>query len=182
MAWETKVKQPYNYHPCSEGKGPESRRRQLADISEWTDAFIEFMAIYVAGGDELASRMPALLAYMKTIRFAAKKWKGFGWRTYDEKFRQMVERDPSKRWDLIEGNLWMLFVINPPFLDRYASYAKGGASNARPAQRGAAVGGKNGGTCHFFNRDGQCRLADKCRFTHACKKCGAAHPASKCSK
>ena len=118
------------------------------------------MAIYVAGGDELASRMPALLAYMKTIRFAAKKWKGFGWRTYDEKFRQMVERDPSKPWDLIESNLWLLYVM-APFPERYASFAKGGASNARPSQRGAAGGGKNGGTCQYYNRDGQCRFAEK---------------------
>ena len=55
---ETKVKQPYGYHPCSAGRDPESKRRPLADIHEWTDAFIEYMAIYVAGGDEFAAHTP----------------------------------------------------------------------------------------------------------------------------
>ena len=177
---ETKIKQPYNYHPCSVGKGPESRRRQLADIYEWTDAFIEFMAIYVAGGDEFASRTPALLGYMKTIRFAAKKWKGFGWRYYDEKFRQLVEVDPSKPWDKIDSNLWLLYVT-APFQERYASFPKGGASNTRPSLP-APGGEKTGMPCQYFNRTGRCKYADKCRFPHVCKKCGAPHSATKCGK
>ena len=141
------------------------------------------MAIYVAGGDEFAARTPALLGYMKTIRFAAKKWKGLGWRHYDEKFRQLMEAKPSKPWDLIDNNLWLRYVTAPaPFPERYnAASPKGGASYTR-APRPAHDGKKAGRPCGFFNRSGNCKWADRCKFPHVCAKCGAPHPASKCGK
>ena len=183
---ETKVKQPYGYHPCSASKDPESKRRPLADIHEWTDAFLEYMAIYVAGGEVFAARTPALLGYIKTIRFAAKKWKGVGWRHYDEKFRQLMAAKPSTPWDLIDPNMWLLYVTAPaPFPERSTAFPKGGAQYnraTRPAYDGKKAGARVPRTCKFFNNTGNCKFSDKCAYAHACAKCGAPHPAVKCSK
>ena len=184
---ETKVKQPYGYHPCSAGKDPESKRRPLADIHEWTDAFLEYMAIYVAGGEVFAARTPALLGYIKTIRFAAKKWKGVGWRHYDEKFRQLMAAKPSTPWDLIDPNMWLLYVsaAPAPFPERPTATPKGGASSRapRPAYDGKKAGARGLRPCRFFNGSGGCnKAADKCTYSHVCSKCGAPHSANKCGR
>jgi hypothetical protein len=38
-----------------------------------------------------------------------------------------------------------------------------------------------GGTCNLFNRS-TCKYGDKCRFRHACGKCGGTHSALACKK
>ncbi|CAK9002957.1 Uncharacterized protein SCF082_LOCUS7550 [Durusdinium trenchii] len=40
----------------------------------------------------------------------------------------------------------------------------------------AAQSVKGAKRCHYFNSSMGCSMGDKCRFKHACMKCGAAHP------
>ena len=104
-----------------DGKIKEAKRRPLANIGEWTDAYIEYMSVYLV---QHPSKLAAMLQYMRIIRFANKKWGNAGWLIYDEKFRQAMEASPETPWDLINSNLWMLYVIpgqQQPFLGKTAA-------------------------------------------------------------
>ena len=118
-----------------DGKIKEAKRRPLANIGEWTDAFIEYMDVYLL---QHSAKLAAMLQYMRIIRFANKKWGHAGWLTYDEKFRQAMEESPETPWDKINSNLWMLYVLpghQQPFLGKTAADSRSTARTA-PYSRG----------------------------------------------
>ncbi|KAH3712265.1 hypothetical protein DPMN_071955 [Dreissena polymorpha] len=51
-----------------------------------------------------------LLKYMSTIRTAAKRHVGMGWKAYGQQFRLRLAVDPGTRFDKIDYELWLLYV------------------------------------------------------------------------
>lgn len=72
-------------------------------VSKWTDAFLIFASICLV---EYPQRIHEILKYMSTIREAASRFPGFGWRIYDEqvRLRQALKYQP---WGTINSDLWL---------------------------------------------------------------------------
>ena len=173
-----------------DGTIKEVKRRPLANIGEWTDAFMEYMDVYL---QMHSAKLSAMIQYMRIIRFANKKWGHTGWLSYDEKFRQAMEDSPETPWDQINSNLWMLYVLpslipqsflgKPAAEGRSAEGKQGGGARAVPysgpggGRQARIRAGKTAvtGLCHSFNKPGMgCTHGSSCKYAHRCKKCGKA--------
>ena len=74
--------------------------------SAWTSAFLIYASIYLSYHPH---RTQGILKYMHTVRSAASRFGGYGWRQYDINFRMRQQRAPQRSWSLIDGELWYLF-------------------------------------------------------------------------
>ena len=54
----------------------------------------------------------ALLKYMHIVRIGASRINGLGWKTYDEQFRLKMGIDPVKSWEIVDQELWLLYMGN----------------------------------------------------------------------
>jgi len=68
---------------------------RITSIEQWTSAFLVFSSIYLM---QHADRARQLLKYADTIRSAAFRRVGFGWRDYDVQFRLSQARMPARSW------------------------------------------------------------------------------------
>ena len=91
--------------------------RSITSIAAWTSAFLIYVSISLTYHPH---RTQGILKYMHTVRSAASRFGGYGWRQYDINFRMRQQRTPQRFWSLIDGELWYLFVISPP-ISRNAS-------------------------------------------------------------
>ncbi|XP_046567982.1 uncharacterized protein LOC124276383 [Haliotis rubra] len=78
-------------------------------LGSWTSAFHVYMSIYLGKHFSL-SIVQSLLSYMETIRSAALRFGQEAWMLYDQQFRHRMARDPLRRWDRIDGELWLKFM------------------------------------------------------------------------
>ncbi|XP_048242023.1 uncharacterized protein LOC125374734 [Haliotis rufescens] len=89
---------------------PKSQGKRIENIFDWTTAFTTYMSIYVQRRMDMVQ---GLLTHMNTVRLAASRHTGLGWRTYDEQYRLRQARDQSLPWEKLNVELWMLFVQTP---------------------------------------------------------------------
>ena len=85
--------------------GPKQQQRQIVNIETWTDAFLTFASIY---GTAHPLKFQNLLKYIHCIRCSG------GWKGYDEQFRLRMVQDPSSSWAVIDPELWLIYMQNPP--------------------------------------------------------------------
>jgi hypothetical protein len=158
--------------------------RKVRNISEWTTAFMRYMKIYC---QRQKWKLFQMLDYAEDIRFASEKWAGFGWRTYDEQFRVIMDSSPDTRWDDVNNRLWMLHITpstsapSTPYLGNAQGRNRfqGEGSGQRPSGTNKAKGGK---ICWPFNKEG-CFKGESCTFEHKCENCGEyGHRKSNCKK
>ena len=83
---------------------------RITSIEQWTSAFLVFSSIYLM---RHADRARQLLKYADTIRSAAFRRVGFGWRDYDVQFRLRQARMPARSWASIDTELWLTLVGAP---------------------------------------------------------------------
>ena len=81
-----------------------SNNVRITSIEQWTSAFLVFSSIYLM---RHADRARQLLKYADTIRSAAFRRVGFGWRDYDVQFRLRQARMPARSWASIDAELWL---------------------------------------------------------------------------
>ena len=98
-----------------------------------------------------------------------------GWKTYDQQFRLRKAIDPSKKWDSVDDELWLLYMNQT---------VSGGIYHNRQSTRGQQFGnpsplGQAGGKCYDFNNRGYC-TRNISTYVHTCIKCNQAHPALSC--
>ena len=89
--------------------------REIRDINEWITAFVNYALLY---GERHPNEHPSLWVYLKIIRFAQANFEGYGWRTYDIRFRLAMANDPDKAWYTVNHDLWSLYVTRPTFKPR----------------------------------------------------------------
>ncbi|XP_038063158.1 uncharacterized protein LOC119733864 [Patiria miniata] len=161
---------------------PHKQAPRITSIEQWTSAFLVFASVYLLRHPTHARQ---LLKYADTIRSAAFRHVGFGWRDYDIQFRLRQVRLPSRSWASIDAELWLTLLGAPlvqqpnfrPYQQRDRPYASFG-SPFGPGRR-QVTGGQP--TCHDFNR-GQC-IRPTCRFAHRCSACLAfGHSATRCRR
>ena len=80
---------------------------KIHNIFQWTSAFMKYMKIYLL---EHKKKVFDMLDYVEDMSFAATKWGGYGWRTYDEQFRVVMASSPSTKWDEMNQRLWLLHI------------------------------------------------------------------------
>ncbi|XP_067652420.1 uncharacterized protein [Haliotis asinina] len=151
---------------------PKSTGKRVQNIFEWTPAFTVYMSIYILAHPEATQGM---LKYMNTIRTAATRHPGYGWRLYDEQVRLRQARCPGSPWGTVNVELWMLYVQDP-LAQQNPSSTTQNRGLSRQFQR---PGNKRQVTCNSFNYASCFRR--QCRFKHACSRCGNDnHPAQNC--
>jgi hypothetical protein len=162
--------------------------KKLQNIFQWTSAFLCYMKVYLMGGNNKKNTFD-MLDYVEDIRFAATKWGGYGWRTYDEQFRVLMSSCPSMKWNEINQRLWLLHITpsaltpstsgtgtskSTPFSNRGSGFRPSGST-------GSAKKAKEGKICYAFNK-GQCTRGKSCFYEHKCE-CGEyGHGKNNCPK
>jgi hypothetical protein len=87
----------------------EKTKQTIHTIEKWTDVFIVYISIYTSAHPE---KYQALLKYMHIVRLGASRINGLGWKTYDEQFRLKMGIDPVKSWEIVDQELWLLYMGN----------------------------------------------------------------------
>lgn len=134
----------------------------IDNISQWTDAFIVFMHVYLSAHPQDAIGM---LKYMYTIRLGAKRVSGLRWKLYDEQFRMRKSKNTKKEWSTIDQELWLLYM--------YSDHDTGATSDLGRQNRAA-----NTLKCYNYN-NGFCNR-NPCQYAHRCLKCSGFHPIKNC--
>jgi len=141
---------------------PKRDNNKISNIESWTDAFIVFMSIYCSLHTNL---YPNLLKYMNMIRLAAKRCPGLGWKTYDEQFRLRKSQDPTSHWDIIDSELWLMYILS--------NQTTPGQFLPKKLSQNAIL------KCYAFNYNGRCTKSP-CLYMHNCLKCNGQHPSIYC--
>jgi len=156
-------------------------------LDDWTSAFTRFASVVLKEKPELTQD---LLAYLETIREAAREHGGDKWRQYDSQFRQQMAVDPATNWGSIDPALWLKNFTapssTPPSPTSAAPPATTAAQGQRPppkqedrSKRTSESGGTRG-ACHYYNSDRGC-FRRICSFRHSCRNCQSnQHGASSC--
>lgn len=138
-------------------------KQTINTIAKWTDAFIIYISIYSSAH---SSKYQALLKYMHTVRLGATRVRGLGWKCYDEQFRLKMSMDPTKSWDIVDNELWLLYMVGNSISESiYSSAASGYKSSINK--------------CYNFNYKGTCDRSP-CNYKHVCFKCSGYHPVFLC--
>ncbi|CAI5774930.1 Hypothetical predicted protein [Podarcis lilfordi] len=158
-------------YSCSSKFKPESRRKKekAVDIDRtfdnWLAAFASYVGLVAAAYPDRAWHLANYLG----IILKAKKMAGDSAAlAYDELFRERTAEEPTTRWDIKDNDLWSE-VVAPNFKKRAF-----GEKSGKPPSKVQRVAIS---TCWEFN--GLCSR-DRCRFDHACERCGGPHSRTKC--
>ena len=134
--------------------------RKIHNIFQWTSAFMRYMKIYLLQNKK---RVFQMLDYVEDIRFAATKWGGYGWRTYDKQFHGVMASSLSTKWDEINQRLWLLHITPSTMTPSTSGVGSskgspfpGRGSGSRPlAASWASKKAKDSRICFAFNK-GRC--------------------------
>ena len=139
-------------------------KNNINTVEVWTDAFIVYISIYSAVH---TSKFQALLKYMHDVRLGASRIKGLGWKEYDEQFRLKMSVNPTKSWEVIDQELWLLYMVSP--------------NTVPEIKHNSQVGLKSSiNKCYNFNYKGTCDRTP-CNYKHVCFKCSGCHPFFACT-
>ncbi|VDI41690.1 Hypothetical predicted protein, partial [Mytilus galloprovincialis] len=137
---------------------PKASTVKINSISQWTDAFLIFIDIYLSSH---LGEARGLLKYMSNIRLGASRVPGLGWKRYDEQFRLKKIRMPSCNWGTVDLELWLLFM-----------YDDNTQFNPNPVT--------NAYKCYDYN-NGSCTRPN-CHYSHSCLRCSGIHPSVNCTR
>ena len=156
--------------PAREGAPPamqvsEKPVQHIGSFQRWLKAFETYMSIMLLQPHCVADA-PKMLQYINTVRNLYER--GGNWVLYDETFRAMRVSE-GWQWDIVHWELWL---NAQPVSGRLPS-APGPSflGKGKRPQRAEKI-------CYAFNRGVQCR--QPCAYSHKCRRCGAAHPFTKC--
>ncbi len=100
---------------------------------------------------------------MEIIRGAAARYGGDAWSQYDVQFRHRMERDPTRSWATIDGQLWLQLMLPTQRPSRETGTFGSTTSKSQVQVRDVQL-------CWDFNTNGCFRST--CRFAHKCNNCG----------
>ena len=84
-----------------------SKAKGIQNISTWTDAFVNYMKIFLQRFPNLAIE---LLAYMSIIRGTNVTFEKIY--RYDQQFRLRMANNPNRSWACIDGIMWYTVIAN----------------------------------------------------------------------
>ena len=136
-----------------------SKDKKIVNISEWTDSFLIYAAIYLK---KFPQHVQGILKYISSIRLGASRSTTLGWRDYDIQFRLRRSKNSLISWENIDAELWLIYMGQATVAERKPT------STLHQHRR-----------CYDFNLKGSCLKKD-CRYLHSCLKCEQNHPSIKC--
>ena len=183
---------------CSAGSAvllrPQSKAPAIANIEQWTSAFLIFASIYL---ERHTMRARELLKYMDIVRSIV-RFGAYNWRSYDTQFRLRQARHPQRSWAVIDTELWLTVAASPsqagfaahtrsqPFRPYDRTPRRGNFPASVQYSRQGAVRGagpnspRSPPVCFAFNA-GSC-TRPSCRYAHKCRNCAAtAHGSNACN-
>jgi len=83
---------------------PQSKIKKIENIESWTDAFVNFIIIYI---QRHPNKAVELLKYMSIVREASVLNPFHSCYQYDVQFRLRMAYNPSRSWSNIDGHLWL---------------------------------------------------------------------------
>ena len=142
----------------------ENVHKRIFNLSQWTDAFLIFIAIYT---ESHPTEIASILKYVQLVRSMAASSKSNLFLSYDRDFRKLRAHN-NMPWNMIHQELFLslnsrshqVAPMSQPLTQRKQSF--------------------RGGTCFAFASAGRCRRND-CPYNHACPTCGGNHSKSQCS-
>lgn len=147
-------------------------------ISRWDQAFRVYAAIYLEANPR---KVQELAEYTQNIH----KWSmTYPWQrvyNYDILFRQLVEKKPTRPWDVIHYSYFMGQFgenLNLVQANRGSFSSPGSSTSPFNGVTGAAVSNSSGfalnkkDCCFRFNKTGKCKFGDNCNWKHKCYLCG----------
>lgn len=90
---------------------PNSKEKKITNISEWTDAFLIFSAVYLK---KFPEQTQAMLKFLSSIRLGASRIQHMGWKDYDIQFRLRRATNPLLGWSSIDAELWLVYMSSSP--------------------------------------------------------------------
>ena len=144
---------------------------KVNSIESWTDAFLIYMSIYVSKFKDKACEM---LRYMALVREATWLKSGYGWRAYDEGFRQRQAFGPTP-WNVMNQELWSRIPQRDDNSQTYQSVRSSVIASGCPAVTASQPAPSK---CYDFNK-GECTWPN-CHFAHLCESCGGSHARVHC--
>ena len=130
-------------------------KQPINSIEMWSDAFINFILVYI---QKHIAKASDLLRYMAVIRGAAVNNPISKWLVYDMQFRLRTSKDPNRSWSQIDGHLWLSCGLSGDL----STTCQGNAP------------------CYEYNFKGSCTRM-LCNYAHVCIRCKVPHPASSCN-
>ena len=134
------------------------KKSQISDKSQWTDAFLNFVQIYIQKHPAKAGELLKYLAIIREIGLSNPIQK---WLRYDGQFRLRMSVCPERSWAAIDGHLWLVCNLN--------------GENNQSRQYGKMPAGH----CFDFNLKGFCAKSN-CLYKHSCMNCSGSHPRYLC--
>ena len=134
---------------------------KIQDIDTYTPAFLIFTSIYISRHPD---QVQGLLKHLSTVRLAASRQPGIGWKTYDTQYRLRKSLNPGSVWGSIDGELWPIYMGAK---QNSTSYGNNQNQSAHP--------------CYDFNYKGSCARMP-CKYAHRCVNCNGNHGFITCFK
>ena len=131
-------------------------------IAKWLEAFMAYVSLVAR---DLPFKIPDLAEYALLISFAARNFRGDGWKTYDSRYRQ--DATISSVWANINQNLWQVTVVSCHIAA--ASQTARAPAVARASTSSAATDNRAEQVCFAFNK-GTCS-SRPCPRQHVCLIC-----------
>ena len=145
----------------------EQAQRRIANISQWTDAFLVFMAIYT---ERFPTEVASVLKYVQLMRTMAFTTKSNIFLAYDRDFRKLRAHN-NMPWNVLHHELFFLLTSR-------AHHAPSVQQKMGFPQRKQPF---CAGLCYAFVSTGRCSKP-LCPYKHACPSCGGNHPVSLSNK
>ena len=143
----------------------EQAQHRITNISQWTDAFLVFMAIYT---ERFPTEVASVLKYVQLMRTMAFTTKSNIFLAYDRDFRKLRAHN-NMPWNVLHHELFFLLTSR-------AHHAPSVQQKMGFPQRKQPF---RAGLCYAFVSTGHCRKP-LCPYKHACPPCGGNHPKSHC--
>lgn len=142
--------------------------KYITNIENWITAFQTYVGVYT---QKYPTDAPNLMKYSEIIRDLSLR--GHNWKYYDENFRFMRQKSPSKfPWGSVHWELWMR---SQPIRGPH-----GIITNKLSKNDGEKVRSTNvpRGYCYRIHRGLQCA---GCNYKHNCPKCDKNHSMKNCN-
>ncbi len=175
-------------------------QKQVQEIAVWLQCFAVFVGVVARFEPEVVS---GLMAYMVNIIRASQEYEGAAWVAYDAAYRRQAAATGVKKWGGVNSLLYTICFTGKArksvrcdhclsaghktgecdVLGEEEGDVSGRVKAVESAvlalpQAGASRGGGRSNLCRLYN-ERRCTFQN-CKYRHACKWCGGAHPGSDC--
>lgn len=132
--------------------------QKITNISTWLSAFFVFMDVSMEAFPEMGRELLHYCSIIKRLALVP----GYAWLRYDTAFRMAMPHHTSLQWTKKDPEIYDRCMLPERSFGQSFQSFRGGDSRPSPT---------SSNICWAFNKPTGCKHS-KCRFRHACKKCG----------